>query len=124
IAGGDAAGDAETCDTTLTTCTMITGATMTVPRSFFAGNIMPDGNVFFAGGFNATDSTSTALASTEIFDATTSTFSATTATLLNAAGTGTGPTKEFGSIIVTDGFIGFAGGRDNTNVVLDTVQAY
>jgi len=125
IAGGDAAGDAEMCDSGLTACTMITGATMTVPRMFFAGSIMPDGNVLFAGGFSASDTaTETAVASAEIYDVANANFGAITATLLNAAGTGPGPAKEFGSVLVHDGIVGFAGGRDDSKAVLGTIQAY
>lgn len=122
IAGGDAAGDAEIWDGVSATTTAVTG-TMTVPRMFFAGSIMPDGNVFFAGGFSASDSTEKAIASAEIYDVANSKFSAITATLLNGGGTA-GPAKEFGSVIVVDGFIGFAGGRDDSNTVLNTIQAY
>ncbi|HZU23521.1 MAG TPA: MBG domain-containing protein [Terriglobales bacterium] len=121
IAGGDAAGDAEIWDGVSATTTPA-GGSMTVPRMFFGGDIMPDGNVLFAGGFSASDSSETALSSAEIYDVTTSTFGSITATLLNS--TGAGPGKEMASVLVGIGAVGFAGGHDQNNAVLSTVQAY
>lgn len=89
---------------------------MTSPRSLHTANLLTDGRVLLAGGVGAGGSSSTTLASAELYDPITRTFGATSAM----------PTPRLGaaSVRLNDGRVFMAGGEDASKTSVASVELY
>jgi formylglycine-generating enzyme required for sulfatase activity len=89
---------------------------MTSPRSLHTANLLTDGRVLLAGGVGAGGSSSTTLASAELYDPITRTFGATSAM----------PTPRLGaaSVRLNDGRVFMAGGEDASKTSVASVGLY
>lgn len=98
------------------TGSFVATAPMTSPRSMHTANLLDDGRVLIAGGVGAGGSSSTTLASAELYDPATRSFSA----------TGSMATERLAaaSVLLRDGRVFVAGGEDKDGVSTDSVELY
>ncbi|MFM2007681.1 MAG: hypothetical protein RLZZ09_3336, partial [Pseudomonadota bacterium] len=89
---------------------------MTSPRSLHTANLLTDGRVLLAGGVGAGGSSSTTLASAELYDPITRTFGATSAMST--------PRLGAASVRLNDGRVFMAGGEDASKTSVASVGLY